>query len=134
MKRVIALALMLLGAAPALGDEFVCTGDLIYNPYNNAFMVQDAKGPFRSMIRITKVDTATGRYTQHWFNTPDAVLAEGTLTVVSEGSVEEIRDFVGVDVESGLLLRVSLASKINQFMRVDPEGAVQIGGCVKAGG
>ena len=62
------------------------------------------------------------------------MLAEGTLTVVSEGSVEEIRDFVGVDVESGLLLRVSLASKINQFMRVDPEGAVQIGGCVKAGG
>ena len=54
MKRVIALALMLLGAAPALGDEFVCTGDLIYNPYNNAFMVQDAKGPFRSMIRITR--------------------------------------------------------------------------------
>ena len=130
MLRAIAATLVLLAAAPALGAEVVCTGELLYTPASNPQMVIAANGMYKSMVRITHLDIETGAYSQRWFNSPDAEFQGGTLTVVSKGVANEYSEFVGVDTATGLYLRVSIGPQAMQFTRVEPEGGIQVGRCV----
>lgn len=115
------LGLFAAGGASA-ADIVVCTPEHYYNSSETTPIVIPIDAARLAGSQITRLDIETGDYQQAVGAADGWIVAEGTMRIVNPGSMQERIDFVAVDVESGMLLRLSFVDADLPFVRVDDVG------------
>jgi hypothetical protein len=126
----VAVACLALLPASALAEETICAPEFYFNSTEQPAVIIAIDAARAAGSRVTRIDIETGAYRQHFVGDEAGTLESGTMQIVNAGSLRERIDFVALDVESGLLLRISLVDEGMPFVRVDGEGLVASGHCV----
>ena len=110
-----------------LEHVLVCRAERAYrlDPQDNA--PAELAAAEATALPVIAVDLDEGRYRQYAADDPKATLADGQLSIVNAGSYQSPVDFVGVDPQNGLLLRIDLHELGFPFFAVGTDGLALTG-------